>query len=156
MNFSADELFEINAALHGGLRDEGWGALTKKERADHLAAQKAWLQDRIADPRIFNTDRKGFEESLETIGRPEEAERRSREQYYAQPHKTRARRRPGLKLAVNDLLSQVQFFSPAQRAAVDRRLTAKKLPTLRQLEIRLRQKHVRILKRGKIRNAEEY
>lgn len=50
MNLSADDLFEINQALHDGWHDADWHGLTAAERATNLALSRAHAERRLADP----------------------------------------------------------------------------------------------------------
>lgn len=62
----------------------------------------------------------------------------------------------GFRQAANDSLSTVHYWSDIQKLAVERRLAAQGLPKLALLSAMLRKKHETILKRGKIRNEEEF
>ena len=157
MKFSVDELFEILLALTGGLHDADWGALAPPaERERWVAEQRESLERRLADPRISAEECKEVQWSLATLGDLEARERRQREGFFAEPEPKRRRQLSGYKQAVNDVLSQSRYFTVAQRVAIDRRLAQRSLPNLRRLEMSLRRKHTAILKRGRIRNDEEY
>ena len=156
MKLSADEIFEISAALGGGLRDADMSALSKAERIKWLAAVRLNASRVLADPRLSEAERRSIQESVDFADRPDVLEERSRQRYYSRPARERNRDRAGQKMGMNDLLSHSHHFSATQRAAIDTRLSARGLPSLRSLEVALKGTHVRILKRGKIRTEEEY
>ena len=62
----------------------------------------------------------------------------------------------GLKQGVNDLLHIADMWTPEKYKAVEGALAAAGLPSLKKMQITLSKKHVGILKRGTIRNEEEY
>lgn len=64
--------------------------------------------------------------------------------------------RSGLMSGINDLLHMSDSFNYETWRGVNERLVAKGLPSLEKLQVMLRQKHLRILKRGRIRDEEEY
>lgn len=70
--------------------------------------------------------------------------------------KTKAGDRAGLKDGINDLLHMSDCFDYRTWRAIDERLAAKGLPSLETLQVLLTRKHLKILKRGRIRNEEEY
>jgi hypothetical protein len=69
---------------------------------------------------------------------------------------TRGQARKGFIQAVNDRISQMEWWSEADRQKVDTLLSARSLPSLRAMEVIVKKKHKRILKRGAIVNDEEY
>lgn len=156
MKFTADQLFEISQAIRGGLRDDDLARSTKAERAKYDKLARARVREQLADPTLTESVRQSILLGAEFIGKPEECARRARERFYNIPATERSRRAAGLKMAVNDDLSHVKYYTETQRAAINRRLAAAKLPSLRTLQIGFKRKHVQILKRGTIRNEEEY
>lgn len=156
MTFTADQLFEISQAIRGGLRDVGLARSTEAERETYDAQARERVREQLADPRLTESVRRSILAGAEYIGKPEEPARRARAQFYQGTEWERARRASGLRLAINDDLSQARYYSKSQRAAIDCRLTAANLPSLRTLEIGFKRKHAQILKRGTIRNEEEY
>jgi hypothetical protein len=156
MKLTAEQIFEISTALHCGLKEASLAIMADSERARWIAAVKAAAEQSLARPDISESNRQWLRENAELAGRPQALAERARERYYAKPAKERGRNLAGQKMGLNDMLSQVQHFSELQRSAVDLRLAERGLPSLRKLGALLKKTHERILKRGKIRNEEEY
>lgn len=72
------------------------------------------------------------------------------------PGAPRKNERGGLLDAINDLVHMADSFDYATWKGIDERLAAKGLPSLEQLQAMLARKHAKILKRGRIRDLEEY
>ena len=68
--------------------------------------------------------------------------------------KTKAKR--ALKIGLQDLISQIKEFPQDLRTSIDEELTAKKLPSLSELEGIKVKIIARILKRGQIKTLEEF
>lgn len=161
---------EANIALHRGLScaawegvtDRPWWELSTAEQKAVLAAVRAFHEKRI---REMGLDPEGpnrqFLDRM-NLAAVQEEEREWREMHakmqLAHSGKSKPRKVPasGLRMALNDILSQEPFFDAGQRRAVDRRLAAKSLPSLQVLSAMIKKKHAAILKRGRVRNAEEY
>jgi hypothetical protein len=62
----------------------------------------------------------------------------------------------GLKEGINDTLTKATWWTPEKRASVDGALLSKGLPSVGQMLLILRKRHIAILKRGRIRNDEEF
>lgn len=70
---------------------------------------------------------------------------------------TRSQMRSGFKQAINDTLSDIWGYAPASdRKKMDATLAAKGLPSIFAMELALKKKHKRILKRGSIKTDEEF
>jgi hypothetical protein len=168
VKLDADQLFEVFCALHFGLSaaawegasERPWWELTDEEKDAVLTRLKS--ADKLSAKRIgTNPERVAFNQllldrlELTSIRNEEHQEAEYRHKVY---ETTAAKRRStsGLRQAINDQLSQSYMFSRSQTIAVERRLAARKLPNLTMLEAILRRKHERILKRGGVRDEEEY
>lgn len=92
----------------------------------------------------------------EEFGFPPDAERN----WLASLTRTKGRERSdlisGMKQGVNDLLTMSKFLGPHERKKLDLVLTARSLPSLGLMQAKLKRKHERVLKRGAIKNEEEY
>ena len=158
MHLSPDQLHEVSWALQYGLHKTRWDSIPAHEQKRLIAEFEVRRQALLSDLRIPEEERRDFRDpSFGLIG-PDIDQREARERiaYYGETEQKRSRRASGAKMAINDLLSQSRHFSESQRAAIDARLAAKELPTLRMLEAGFRGVHARILKRGRVRNDEEY
>lgn len=69
---------------------------------------------------------------------------------------TRSEARQGFLQAVNERISQMECWSDGDRKKVDLLLAERGLPNLETMEVLVKKKHRRIMKRGAIRNEEEY
>lgn len=69
---------------------------------------------------------------------------------------TRSQIISGLKQGINDTLADVPAWSEDYRQKAEAALSAKGLPSLRKMEAILKQKHQRILARGRIKDDEEF
>lgn len=85
-----------------------------------------------------------------------EAEAGYREMLAGLKGKERSGISSGVKQSVNDLLHMVDMLPLEKYEAIEAALAAKSLPSLGKMEAALSRKHVGILKRGLIRNEEEY
>lgn len=70
--------------------------------------------------------------------------------------KERAGISSGVKQGVNDLLHMADMMPLEQSESIEAALAARALPSLRKMKAALSRKHIGILKRGLIRNEEEY
>lgn len=62
----------------------------------------------------------------------------------------------GMKQGVNDALTMIKEMPRSERERIDALLATKDLPSLIKMQANLKKKHIQILKRGRIRNDEEY
>ncbi|MCF3648204.1 hypothetical protein [Synoicihabitans lomoniglobus] len=62
----------------------------------------------------------------------------------------------GMKQGVNDVLTMARHLPTEARTEIDSALAVKDLPSLRKMEAGLKKKHRTILKRGRIKNEEEF
>ena len=62
----------------------------------------------------------------------------------------------GMKQGMNDALNMLKMMPEETRAEVNLALADKELPTIEKMEVILKKKHQRILKRGHIKNDEEF
>jgi hypothetical protein len=158
MHLSADRLYEVSIALNYGLAKARWESLPTPQQIRLIAEFEMRRKELLADRRIPEKERLRFSDpNYDLIGPAiDQREARERKAHYSRPEKERIRGAAGTKVAINDLLSQSRHFTDSERAAIDARLSARKLPSLRSLEVGFKRAHVRILKRGIIRNEEEY
>lgn len=168
MKLTTEQLFEVmlavefglSAAAWEGVTDRPWWELSDEEKTAILAAVRSANEKEIlrmnSDPetRRFNQlilDRM----NLASVRNEEFNEEEARQKFLSIPAAKRGSA-SGLRQAINDGLSQSYLFSRSQCLAVERRLAARNLPNLTMLEALLRNKHEKILKRGSVRNEEEY
>lgn len=69
---------------------------------------------------------------------------------------TRSQLVSGMKEGINDTLAMAEGWNYKKWKEVSDALAAKGLPSIEKMELRMKQKHRRILKRGSIRNDEEF
>jgi hypothetical protein len=154
MRLTDDQMFEITTAVRCGLAVAGLAAVPAEERRKWRELAYRRLEAELKS--LGERERLIIEEGLALSEQREELAERQRQRYYAVPEKERTRRPAGMRMALNDLLSQSQHFGYAQRDAIDHQLKRRGLPSLTMLEIVLKRKHERILKRGSIRDHDEY
>lgn len=170
VKLTSEQLMEAMVALERGLScaawegvtDRPWWELSTTEQASVLATVRAVHEKRIREMGLDpGGPNKQFLDRMNLTAVQEE-DRKWREKWkimqMARPGTSKPRKIPasGLRMAVNDLLSQEPFFDAGQRRAVERRLAAKSLPSLRILAAQIKNKHAAILKRGLVHNEEEY
>ena len=68
----------------------------------------------------------------------------------------RSEMRSGMRQGINDILAMARDARQEDIARVDRALAKKELPSFRKMAAALGKKHVKILRRGVIKNAEEF
>jgi hypothetical protein len=97
-----------------------------------------------------------FAASVAAKMHPPEAEAGYREALAKIKGKERSGIASGVKQGVNDLLHMADMWPLEQYEAVETALSAKGLLSLEKMQAALSRKHIAILKRGVIRNEEEY
>jgi len=168
MNLSSEQLLDVMLSLmHGmsaaaweGVTDRPWWELSDQEKTAALgavrSAHETLIRNMNPEPGAMDLNQQFLDRmNLASVKKEEEQQYEQRQQMLAASASRRGST-SGLKQAINDLLSHSSFWDRSQRLAVERRLAARKLPKLALLEAMLRKKHEKILKRGKIRNDEEY
>jgi hypothetical protein len=168
MKLTFEQLYEVMLALQCGLSaaawegvsDRPWWELSDEEKTAILAAVRSANEKEILgmnlDPETMRFNQLVLDRlNLASVRNEERQEEEARRKLYSIPAAKRGST-SGLRQAVNDLLSQSYLFSRSQRRAVECRLAARKLPKLTMLEAILRKKHEKILKRGSVRNEQEY
>lgn len=161
---TAEQMMDIANSIRDGLVNAAWEGLEKpwteytREQQEFILAL---LRTEVAQhfPKWGATQQRFKDEhekmlarlQVDAIARAVEQEPIERERWMKnKPTIT------GWKMAMNDILSQATHFSAQQIRAVDRRLAAKRLPSLRELSGKLNRVREGILKRGKIRTDAEY
>lgn len=150
----------LSNAAWEGLSDLPWPSLNRDQRKIVLATLKERTAREIAE---VGATRRTAEFNarflarfdLDAVERAEAEEPLARERWLKNSGGKKPSRK-GWSLAMNDMLSPVAHFSAEQIRAVDRRLAAKRLPSLRELSGKLNRMRAGILKRGKIRSDAEY
>lgn len=168
MKLTREQLYEVMLALlHGmsaaaweGVSPRPWWEHSDEEKASILAAVRSanekLILDLNLDPEAVRFNQLFLNRMTLASVKNEERQQQEQREKWLTASAPRRGSTSGLRQAINDLLSQSTFFDAGQRLAVERRLAARKLPTLAMLEALLRQQHEKILKRGRIRNAVEY
>ena len=87
---------------------------------------------------------------------PTGAEEEYRESLAKLKGKERSGISSGVKQGVNDMLAMSEMWDAEIRRKVDEALKGRNLTPLPQMLIRLKGKQIRVLKRGRIKNDEEY
>src|SRR4051812_20844294 len=160
MKLTAEQMWEISFSIRNGLQNAAWEGLeipwTDLSREQQAAVMAELRAEREAfmgsDPRLRALN----EASLAHFHLDWIAQRTTQEATEREFWKSVKRTVANSRESMNEMLSQAVHFSLDQIRAVDRRLAAKNLPSLRELSGKLNRVRAGILKRGKIRSDAEF
>lgn len=167
-NLTSEQWIEVNLAVQFGLSNAAWEGidavvwteLTREQKKLVLATLKENAERQVAasgahpsvkklnDQRIARFDLEGVEREAE-----QEQAMRALWLNTTGTEKQKARR---FASWTNEILSQAIHFDAGQIRSVERRLAAKNLPPLSSFTAKLNRQREGILRRGKIRNDDEY
>lgn len=169
MRLTAEQWFEITMAVQHGLSKaswEGfgprpWSTLTDAERSGILSTvrEKESARARALAPAsgILDLNQKYLDRMTLAATKAEDAqEQHQRDVFYAHPAANRAKGVSAWKSMVGEMLVAADMFSLQQRRAIEHRLAAHGLPDLDTLLRKLDGRVKTLLKRGVIKNDDEY
>ncbi len=159
MKLTTEQLLEVFIALFWGRQEAVMAEMSEEQRQRHYERERETIRKSIdAFPSAGQNHRTALAENLKFVGRPEEAEEAVRQRYLHAEGEFRRLRRSGLKQGINDTLHLVEqgYYPPKTIEVINRRLTARNLPKVDELLRQFRGTHLKILKRGRIRDEEEF
>lgn len=155
IELTADQWFEVEMAVLWGTSQAVEEGMSAERRAREHEARQARFQRILSEDENLSKEERDEILAELTLSR-DEKERLMREQHYSQPPAKRARQAALLRTNAYNSLTASEYFSQAQRDAIDETLAGRSLPSLRQLEIASKQYPKRVLRRGRIASEEEW
>lgn len=167
-NLTSEQWIEVSLAVQFGLSNAAWEGvdgvvwteLTREDKKLLLATLKENAERQVAasgaNPSVKKlNDQRIARFDLESVEREVEQEQAMRAVWLKIPgtEKQKARR---FASWISEILSMAIHFDAGQIRAIERRLAAKNLPALGSFTTKLYRQREGILRRGKIRNDDEY
>ena len=158
MKLTIEQLVEVFLAIKYGRIESQVSQMTDEQRISYYLVNKHALPASFEIGDEPGDTRKRLAELMKTFDLFAEMEIKARTACLSLSGKERTELRSGLRQGINDSLHRFRsgYFEQASVKTIDRRLTAKNLPSLDNIDAIFGEKHRAVLKRGRILNDEEF